>query len=177
VAKIQPIVVSNSSPLIYLAKVGRLNLIKDIYGQVYIPEAVLDESVTKGKSLGITDASIIEEVINHWIFKEEIKPETDSKYGFLDENERIGLGEKQALKLCKQLNANILIVDDKEARRVSRIIKVRPIGTCGILIQARRQGLISTEEAEQILDDLIKVGFRIDPAVYSRVIGEIRQTP
>jgi predicted nucleic acid-binding protein len=176
VDRIQPKVVSNSSPLIYLAKIGRLNLIKNVYAQIRIPEAVFNETVTQGKILKITDASIIEEAVGNWILKERISSETDSKYAFLDENNRIGLGEKQALKLCKQLNVDIFIVDDKEARRVSRILKIKPIGTCGMLVQAHRKGLISTNEAEQILDDLIKAKFRIDSTVYRSIIKELRKT-
>ena len=174
--RIQPKIVSNSSPLIYLAKITRLNLIKNVYGQIWIPEAVFNETVTQGKTLRITDASIIEEAIGKWILKEKISSETDLKYAFLDENNKIGLGEKQALKLCKQLNADTFIVDDKEARRVSRILKIKPIGTCGILFQAHKKGLISTNEAQQILDNLIKVKFRIDPSVYSSIIKELRKT-
>lgn len=176
VDRIQPKVVSNSSPLIYLAKISRLDLIKNVYGQIWIPKAVFNEVVTQGKTLKITDASIIEEAVGKWILKERINSETDSKYAFLDENNKIGLGEKQALKLCKQLNADVFIVDDKEARRVSRILKIKPIGTCGILVQAHRKGLISTNEAEQILDDLIKAKFRIDPTVYRSIIKELRKT-
>ncbi len=174
VARIQPKVVSNSSPLIYLAKVSRLNLLKKVYGKVWIPEAVFDEAITQGKILKITDAAILEEAVGRWIFKERIKPETDSKYAFLDENDRIGQGEKQALRLCKQLNADIFIVDDKEARRVARILKIRPMGTCGILILAFRKGLISATEVEQILDDLIEAKFRIDSTVYRLVIKELK---
>jgi len=177
VTRIPPKVVSNSSPLIYLAKIGRLNLIKKVYGQVWIPEAVFHEAIIQGKTLKITDASIIEEAVGKWIFKERIKTETNSKYAFLDENDRIGQGEKQALKLCKQLNAAIFIVDDKEARRVARILKIKPIGTCGILVQACREGLMSTNEAEQMLDDLVKAKFRIDPTVYRSVIRRLKRTP
>jgi len=166
-------VVSNSSSLIYLAKVGRLNLIKDVYGRVLISEAVFYEVVTQGKALGIAEAPIVEEAVNQWIFKEGIRPEIDSEYGFLDKNERIGPGERQALKLCKQLNADLFIVDDKEARRVAKIMKVKTLGTCGILIQDRRQGLVSSEEAEEILNDLVKTGFRIDPILYHRIIKEL----
>jgi len=173
VAKVQLTVVSNSSPLIYLAKVGRLNLIKDVYGRVWIPEAVFYEVVTQGKALGIPEASIVEEAVNQWIFKEEIRPEIAYEYGFLDENERIGPGERQALKLCKQLNADLFIADDKEARRVAGILKIKTLGTCGILIQACKQGLVSSEDAEEILNDLIKAGFRIDLILYRRVIKEL----
>lgn len=44
------------------------------------------------KALRIPEASIIEEEVGQWIFKEGIRPEIDSEYGFLDENERIGPG-------------------------------------------------------------------------------------
>lgn len=174
--RIKPKVVSNSSPLIYLAKIGRLNSIKNVYGQIRIPDAVFNEAVTQGKILKIIGASIIEEAVGRWILEERVSSETDSKYAFLDENNRIGLGEKQALELCKQLNADISIVDDKEARRVSRILKVKPVGTCGILVQAYKKGLISTNEVEQTLDDLIKAKFRIDPTAYHSIIKKLRKT-
>jgi len=159
-----------------LAKIGRLNLIKNVYGKIWMPEAVFHETVTQGKILKITDASIMEEAVDKWILKERISSETDSKYAFLDENNKIGLGEKQALELCKQLNTDIFIVDDKEARRVLRILRIKPIGICGILVQAHRKGLISTNEAEQIMDDLIKAKFRIDPTVYHLIIKKLRKT-
>jgi predicted nucleic acid-binding protein len=138
-----------------------------------IPEAVFHKVVTQGKTFGIAEASIVEEAVDRWIFREEIRPEISSEYGFLDENERIGLGERQALKLCKQLNAHLFIVDNKEARRVARILKIKTLGTFGILIQARRQGLVSSEEAEDIPNELVKAGFRIDPILYCRLIKEL----
>lgn len=174
--RIQPKVVSNSSPLIYLAKINRLNLIKNIYGKIWIPEQVLNEAVTQGKVLKITEASIIEGAVGRWILKERIKPEIDLKYAFLDGNDKIGLGEKQALKLCKQLNADVFIVDDKEARRVWRMLRIKPIRTCGILVQACRKGLLSINEAQEMLDNLIKAKFRIVPIVYSSIIKELRKT-
>jgi len=136
---------------------------------------VFDEAITQGKILKITDAAILEEIVGRWIFKERIKPETNSKYAFLDENDRIGQGEKQALRLCKQLNADIFIVDDKEAGRVARIFIIRPIVTCGILILAFRKDLISADEVEQILDDLTRAKFRIDLTVYRSVIKELKR--
>lgn len=150
-------------------------MIKNIYGKIWIPEAVFNEAVTQGKILKITDASIIERAVDKWILKERINSETSLKYAFLDENDKIGLGEKQALKLCKQLNAGMFIVDDKEARRVSRILRIKPIGTCGILVHAHKKGLISINEAQEMLDNLIKVKFRIDPTVYRSIIKKMRQ--
>lgn len=173
----QGAVVSDSTPLIYLAKIGRLNLLRDVSEKIYIPEAVFNEAVTQGKALNMSDAFIIEKAVGTWIIKEQVEPEVDAEFRFLDTNTKLGSGEKEALKLCKQLNAIYFIADDREARRVSRILNIKPIGTCGILVQAFRQASITKREALQILDDLVKVGFRISSAVYRRILDELGISP
>lgn len=170
-------VVSDSTSLIYLAKIGRLNIIRDVFQKIYIPEAVFDEAVTQGKALNMSDASIIEKAVGTWIIKEQVEPEVDAEFRFLDTNARLGYGEKEALKLCKQLNAAYFIADDREARRVSRILNIKPIGTCGIAVQAFRQGSITKREALQTLDDLVKAGFRISSTVYRRILDELGISP
>lgn len=170
-------VVSDSTSLIYLAKIGRLNIIRDVFQKIYIPEAVFDEAVTQGKALNMSDASIIEKAVGTWIIKEQIEPEVDAEFRFLDTNTRLGSGEKEALKLCKQLNAAYFIADDREARRVSRILNIKPMGTCGIVVQAFRQGSITKREALQTLDELVKVGFRISSTVYRRILDELGISP
>jgi len=169
--------VSDSTPLIYLAKIGRLDLIRDVFQEIYIPEAVYDEVVTRGKALNIPDASIVENAVGTWIIEERIEPETDAVLRFLDTNARLGAGEKEALKLCRQLDATHLIADDREARRVARILNITPIGTCGIAVQAFRQGAISKREALRTIDDLVKAGFRISPTVYRRILDELEISP
>lgn len=173
----QGAVVSDSTPLIYLAKIGRLNLLRGVFEKIYIPEAVFNEAVTQGKELNMSDAFIIEKAVGIWIIKEQVEPKVDAEFRFLDTNTKLGSGEKEALKLCKQLNAVYFIADDREARRVSRILNIKPIGTCGILVQTFRQASITEGEALQILDDLVKVGFRISSAVYRRILDELGISP
>ena len=166
--------VSESSPLAYLAKAGRLSLLKDLYGKVWIPERVYEEVVIRGKALKIADAAMVDQAVGPWIVRSEIDRDLSERYRFLDENERLGAGEKDALKLCKQVKADLLIVDDEEARRVARILRIKPIGTCGILIQAYSSGLITASEAEEILDDLIRAQLRVEPTLYRRMLKELR---
>lgn len=173
----QGAVVSDSTPLIYLAKIGRLNLLRGVFEKIYISEAVFNEAVTQGKELNMSDAFIIEKAVGIWIIKEQVEPKVDAEFRFLDTNTKLGSGEKEALKLCKQLNAVYFIADDREARRVSRILNIKPIGTCGILVQTFRQASITEGEALQILDDLVKVGFRISSAVYRRILDELGISP
>lgn len=171
--ELRKIAVSNSTPLIYLAKVGRLNIIEDVFGKVFIPEAVFNEAVVQGKMLKISDAFIIEKAVGDWILREQVKPEVSTEYRFLDANTKLGLGEKEALKLCKQLNAEFFIVDDREARRVSKILRITPVGTFGVIIQAFRQNSITKNEALKTLDDLIKAGLRIDSTLYRMMIKKL----
>ena len=165
--------VSESTPLIYLAKIGRLDIIRDVFQKIYVPEAVIDEAVTQGKALNMSDASIIEKAVGTWIIKERVEPEVDAEYSFLDTNTRLGNGEKEALKLCKQLDADYFIADDREARRVSSILNIKPIGTCGTVVQAFRQGSITKKEALRVIDDLVKVGFRISSTLYRKILDEL----
>lgn len=105
---------------------------------------------------------------------ERVEPEVDAEYSFIDTNTRLGAGEKEALKLCKQLGALYFIADDREARRVSRILNIKPVGTLGILVKAYRQGSITKAEVLQVLEDLMKAGFRMSVSVYRRVLDEMK---
>ena len=169
-------IVSDSTPLIFLAKVGRLDLLKDVFEKVSIPEAVFNEAVTQGKAIQMSDASIIEAAVGRWIRVKRVEAGVESEYSFLDDNMRLGLGERGALKLCKQLNADYFMVDDREARRVSRILNIVPLGTCGVIVEACRQGFISGVEALEMLDTLVRAGFRISATVYRRVLDELDLT-
>jgi predicted nucleic acid-binding protein len=67
-------IVSNATPLIYLAKIDKLKLLKGIAHPVYIPEAVYKEVVVEGKRLGEKDAYRVEKCINQgWLQIKEVK--------------------------------------------------------------------------------------------------------
>ena len=166
--------VSDSTPLIYLAKIGRLSLLSGVFKSIYVPEAVFNEAVSQGKALNMIDAFIIEKAVGDWIIMERVEPEVDAEYSFIDTNTRLGAGEKEALKLCKQLGALYFIADNREARRVSRVLNIKPVGTLGILVKAYRQGSITKAEVLQVLEDLMKAGFRMSVSVYRRVLDEMK---
>ena len=56
-------------------------------------------------------------------------------------------------------------------------MNIKPIGTCGTVVQAFRQGSITKREALQILDDLVKVGLRISSTLYRRILDELGMSP
>ncbi|MCX8178191.1 MAG: hypothetical protein N3F10_07895 [Candidatus Bathyarchaeota archaeon] len=113
-------------------------------------KSLFREAVTMEEALNMCDAHIIEKAVGKWIIKEQIRPEIDAEYHFLGTNTRLGLGEKEAIKHCKQLNAKHLIADDKEARKVAKMLNITPIGTCSIIIQAYKQKTITKKEAAKM---------------------------
>jgi predicted nucleic acid-binding protein len=168
-----PKAVSNSTSLIYLAKVNKLELMRELFRQVYIPDSVYHEVVTRGKELKIPDAAIIEKTVNDCVIREKVREKIYNEYAFLTTNLRLGLGEKEALLLCKQLEADFLLADDKEARRIAKMLNIKPVGTCGIIIAAYKRGIIDRKTAVDIINELVKAGLRISTQLYQRILHEL----
>lgn len=157
-------VVSNSTPLIYLAKIGRLDLLQELFGEVLIPKGVYDEVVEKGKSLGIKDAYIVEAaVVQGWIKVIAADP--------LEMPIELDKGEEEALSLAKQLKATVLI-DEVSARSAARLLDLTPRGTIFVLLLALKEKKIVFDELMQALNELIDAGFRLKEEVYVQAIKE-----
>ena len=105
-------VVSNSSPLICLAKIGHLDLLKYFFDEIIVPEAVYNECVTEGKDK--EDAKEIEKA--EWIKVATIRDKNLKKALtiFLDE------GEAEAIVLALEESADFILLDDYEAREIAR---------------------------------------------------------
>jgi predicted nucleic acid-binding protein len=137
-----PKVVCNSSPLIHLAKVGKLELLKGYFTEISIPEAVYRECVIDGKDR--EDAKRIENAT--WIRVVDIK-NIDLKKAF---NTVLDEGESEAIVLALQESADLILLDDYEARELARTYGLNITGTIGILIKAKYEGDISS------IDEMLK---------------------
>lgn len=165
--------VSDSTPLIYLAKLGRLGILRDVYGRVIVPKAVYEEVVKEGKDRGLPDAFVVERALDDWMQVLEVDPDVDRRFGFVDSNPGLDRGEKEAIKLCKQIDASFFIADDREARKAAKVLNIRTVGTCGTVVQAYRMGFYPRREAIQIIDELLGEGLRIGTEVYRRLLEEL----
>lgn len=157
-------VVSNSSILIALSSIQRLALLSDNFEKVYIPGAVWDEVVNKG--IGKSGS---EEIKNaSWIETRKIT----NKDLVIALNEFLDPGEAEAISLAKEIAADIILLDEKDARLIAARYNLKPLGTIGILIRAKKQGKITQLKAE--MDKLIGEGnFRISPDIYNRALTEV----
>jgi len=162
--------VSNSGPLIHLAKAGLLELIK-LYDTV-IPLEVKYEVVDKGKEKGFTDALLVEKAIEEgWI--KVIDVSVDDK--FAKAAEVAGLHKAEiAVVYYAYKNGITALLDEDAARVFARGLGVKVRGSLGLLIEGLKDGLISYSEAIKGLDDLSKVMY-LSSDIYKLVMREIEK--
>jgi predicted nucleic acid-binding protein len=125
-------IVSNTTPIISLLKIGKLQIIKDLYGELIIPKEVFNE-VEAGKNKEFyVDLSKIE-----WIKIEEIQNEKSLSY-FLD----LDKGEAEAIVLATEKEADLIILDETLGRFHAKHVGLKVTGTIGILMKAKQLGYI-----------------------------------
>lgn len=151
-------IVSNSSPIIVLGKLGRLELLRKCFGKIIIPESVHKEILRKGDSP--ETAAVKKAADEKWLSVE--KTESSS----LLITERIGQGEKEAISLAAK-NKTLLLIDDDSAKAYASILGVEAHGTLYAIYASRLRSFITKAEAKDILDGIIKGGFYISTELYS----------
>src|SRR3990172_13102998 len=161
-------VVSNATPLIYLAKTGRIDLLKKVFGKVFIPEEVKVEVIDKGKLLKEKDAYTIEKAIHEGWLK-VLAAET------IEVPIKLDKGEGAALSLAKKLKLNVVLLDEVSARSAARLLDLMPTGTVFVLLKAVEKKAITLDEFLEILSQLISEGFRLKEEVYVEAVKEAKR--
>ena len=148
------IIVSNSSPLIALARIRQLDLLATFYERILIPAEVHQEVIVAGR--GLPGA---EEVRNaNWIEVAASKSPADPSLAQACQS--LGAGERGAILLAKSLQADLVLLDEWKARRVARDAGLAVLGCLGILEAGARKGLIP--DLRQTYIDLLRQGIRFD---------------
>ena len=146
------VVISNSSPLIALTQIGRLELSGQLHPQVLIPPAVARE------------VELTIPMLPQWLAVKPLllprHPNTVSA--------SIGSGEHEVISLGFELHAGRLILDERPARRLAASLGLAVIGTVGLLLAATNRGLLVKIRPE--LDRLLAVRFFMDEELYDRVL-------
>jgi len=127
------LVVSDTSPLLYLHQVGHLDLLRKLYGRIRIPSAV-EEELRAGAERGIAIPNV---QALEWF---DIQPLRDTT--LLPVVTDLGPGEAEAIALALSSPGSLLILDDKLGRRIASLNGVTITGTLGVLVKARREGLL-----------------------------------
>jgi predicted nucleic acid-binding protein len=158
-------IICNAGPLISLARIGRLDLLPALFGEIIVPPAVYRE-VTGGGSLpGAGDLSQAS-----WLKLTDI----EDRRGLVRLLSSLDAGEAEVLILARELRATAAI-DEKRGRRIAEELGVPQTGTVGILLAAKKSGLISS--IRPLLNELSAKGIRLSSRLYDeacRLAGELQ---
>ncbi len=153
------IVVSDTSPILSLALIGRLEMLRDLYGTITIPAAVRAEitATAQGGAREVAQAD--------WISVRPIDADVILRL-LLREIDR---GEAEAIALALQLNAAVLLIDERKARHLAAYLELGVVGLLDVLQEAKQRHLITS--VKPVLDDLIvRARFRVSRKLYQRTL-------
>jgi len=160
--------ISNTSPLLYLHRAGELDILPCLYHEIVVPAQVQAE-LREGRRLGfdVPDTDALP-----WIRIEETVPVPQVEAFELDG------GEAAVLSLSVTRTDCVVLLDDGPARRAARSLGCHVIGTVGVLVAAKRVGVLAV--VRPVLDKLSGLGFRMGPALRRSVLeqaGEYQDPP
>ena len=158
-------VIVNSTPLIVLCNANLLFILKELYGNITIPQAVFDEVTAKPDSACLQ----IKENLD-WIFVEKIKDVADRKMY----KAKLHAGEVDVMILAQESpQADLVIIDDNAAKKTAKYLGLTVTGTLGVLLKAKKSGInFSVKDA---INKLQANGFYIDSKIVKLVLNQAEE--
>ena len=151
-------VIINSTPLIALCKIDKLNLLKDKYGEIIIPAAVFQEITVKN--------DIVREQIlsnSSWIHVFHVDNVRDKKMY----KAKLHDGEVEVMILAQEINADLVMIDDDSARKTAQYLGLTITGTIGFLIRCKQEGLI--DAVMPLITELTEKGIYISKSLVLKI--------
>jgi predicted nucleic acid-binding protein len=152
--------VVNTSPLVFLGNLGRLELLRKEGREVCLPRAVAEEVAEKPDAA----AQAVQAAYLTWLQVRDVADRTAVALV----QAALHKGEAEAIVLATELQAERLIIDDQDARRFADRCGLKTVGTLGILLSAKQHGEIASLRQE--IDRLLALGFRVNPRLVSAML-------
>ena len=157
-------VVSNTTPIISLLKVGKLEILKELYQELFIPYEVYLEIEAGKNTEYYTDLTKVE-----WIRIVKIQSEKSLLF-FLD----LDKGEAEAIVLANETNADLIILDETLGRFHAKHVGLNVTGTIGILLKAKENGII--DKIKPILNELSQKGIWLSEKLIKQTLTKASET-
>ena len=168
------IVISDTSPIIFFAKIGLLTLLNDLYLNIYVPNAVWEELINPlSKPKGEIPPDIkyeIEAKEKGWLI---VKNPNLKEYHEIALNltKELGRGEAYAIALSLELKADLLLINDKKARIIAESNGVKTIWSSEVLLDALEKGIIKNyQEFKTHLDKMVDIGLWMEKKQYKALL-------
>ncbi len=153
------VVIVNSTPIITLAIVDQLTLLRDLYGAVMVPSAVYREV----KAGGPNRAGAQQLEAAPWIRTERLAD--PRRADLLSDLDR---GEAEVIALAQEQDADLVVIDERLGRRHAKRLGLALTGTLGILLRAKQKGLLSG--LSPVIQTIQQEGTRLGDALVEEVL-------
>lgn len=157
--------VSNTSPILNLAIIGHLDLLRNQLGEILIPPAVRDEFKLDTALPGT--AEIKQAIDSGWL---KIVPLQNTQL-VAALTRSLDLGEAEAIALAIESDSQTILLDETEGRTAAKSLGLEPVGILGVLLKAKQRGdLVSVGNAMTTLQD--EAGFFIEKALHAQILAK-----
>lgn len=158
-------VAADSSCLIALSLIKQSTLLKELFQEIFIPEAVYAEVAIAGK--GEPGSEETETAIKDgWMLKKAVNDEV----AVSALTTVLSRGESEVIVLCKEAGLDYALIDEKTARNMAEMMDVNTMGTLGIIDLAASRGF--PLDKKRLVDQLMDSGFRISHKLYQKMFPD-----
>jgi len=159
-------IISDASPLIFLAKLNKLEFLSRY--EIIIPDQVYAE-IKLGKEKQKLDYIMVDNLIGKGKIK-VIKVNNLESFPF-----NIGDGEKEVISLALEKKVKTVLLDDKKARTAAKLKGLKVKGILAVLVQQYKEKNINKEQLKELIFELIKKGFRIKEEMIVEILSKLEQ--
>lgn len=163
------IIVADTTPLISLMKIGQLDLLEKLFGEVQIPEAVFEELIYNSNYP--EESKLIRE--SQFIIKVFVN--NTSAVELLHRSSGLDAGESEAIILSDSLNASLLLMDEVKGRQVEKQMGIPLMGTLGLLLVGYKENILTKQQIIEYIDIMKKSGRHISEALYQQLLAKISE--
>lgn len=161
------IVVSDTSPILNLALIERLDLLLEMYQQVIIPPAVYEELTVSSSEL----PDLLDRTSRDWMLV--VAPHDQGRLAAL--RKELDRGEAEAIVLATEWKADLLLIDERHGRKIAAACGVRITGLLGVLVEAKTKGLV--DQVKPLFDELrYRAGFWVNQDLYLEILRKLGES-
>jgi predicted nucleic acid-binding protein len=161
--------IADATVLIYVARLGELRLLDELFDAVVVPTPVYEETVERGQDEGYPDAMRIEDATDSFLETHSIDGDVADRAMRVRKTANLGAGETAAIALAAEQDARCL-TDDHAARRTAQSLDIAVGGTIYVLLRALERDMLSFQEFEHRLTALDDAGFHMGAGLYQRAL-------
>ena len=172
------IVISDTAPIIFFAKVKKLSILKQLYSIIYIPNAVWEELIeplAKSKKDVPSDIECeLKAKEEGWLIVKD--PETAQHHEIaLNLSKILGRGEAYAIALSLELKAKLLLINDSEARKIAESKGLKTKWSTEVLLDAFEKDIVNNyQEFEKLLNEMIELGLWMKKSLYEQILDKAK---